>query len=131
MAPRGSRSPRPAGTTPSTTARARSSATGRPSSFQTVRTQLKSAIALRRLRFRHIGAVRQTSSGYTQDFDYSGKTRRGRLFKGEIELGYAPLFDQYCVGSALAKQAPAEGYAKSIKVLRAVWANTFYVGSSA
>lgn len=97
--------------------------------FKTARRQLKSQIALDKVRFRNVSSVKQKSGAAVQTFDWSAQTRNGKGILGEFELQYAPVDAQYCYGSTLAKYGPEKGFSKTIKILRAVWNNTFYYGT--
>ena len=97
--------------------------------FTSARRQVKSQIALQKVRFQNVSRVKEKGGATVQTFDFSAQTRRGKGILGEIELGYAPDGAGGCIGSTLAKYGPEKGSNKTIKILRAVWNNTFYHGT--
>jgi hypothetical protein len=96
--------------------------------FAAQRASLKNGgIALKHLKLRKISRVKQSGNTFFNTLQFSGKSGRTAL-QGEIEMQYASIDGQYCYQSTLAKTALADGYGDRIKVLRAIWNNTFYYG---
>ena len=98
--------------------------------FSTARRNLKSQISLKKVRFRNVSRIKQSGGAFIQTFDWSAKSRNKGIL-GEFELQYAPVDAQYCFASTLSKYAPEKGFGKAIKIMRAVWNNTFYYGTGA